>query len=77
MDFLKGELISNPYELSRIRREDYDHHKGKNEYEDLIQCEATPSALSARGHQGPAAFLIMGSLLDKVINKQQYVYIRT
>ena len=40
--------------------------------EDLIQCEAKPSALSARGHQGPAAFLMMGSLLDKVLNLSLY-----
>ncbi len=50
---------------------DYEHHKGKNEYEDLIQCETQPSALSSRGHQGPAAFLIMGSLLDKVKTKSE------
>ena len=51
---------------------DYEHHKGKNETEDLIQCEAKQSALSARGHQGPAAFLMMGSLLDKVLMLSLY-----
>ncbi len=49
-----------------IISKDFKHHKGQNEYEDLLQCEAKPSALSSRGHQGPAAFLMMGSLLEKV-----------
>ena len=61
-----GELIADPYEISRIRREDYKSHKGKNEYEDLVQCQPKPSVASSRGHQGPAAFLIMGSGIDKV-----------
>lgn len=61
-----GELIADPYEISRIRKEDYDHHKGKNEYEDLVQANTKPSVAGARGHQGPAAFLIMASGLDEV-----------
>ena len=68
-----GELIADPYEISRIRREDYLNHKGKNEYEDLIQAQSRPSADSSRGHQGPAAFLIMASGLEKV-NISIYVF---
>lgn len=62
-----GEMIADPYEISRIRREDYETHKGKSEYEDIMQCYSKPSAMTGRGHQGPAAFLIMASGLDKVI----------
>ncbi|CAF0982637.1 unnamed protein product, partial [Brachionus calyciflorus] len=59
-----GEMIADPYEISRIRREDYEAHKGKSEYEDIMQCYSKPSAMTGRGHQGPAAFLIMASGLD-------------
>lgn len=61
-----GELIADPYEISRIRREDYEAHKGKSEYEDIMQCFTKSGAMTGRGHQGPAAFLIMASGLDKV-----------
>lgn len=61
-----GELIGDPYEISRIRKEDYDHHQSKTEYEDLVQANTKPSVAGARGHQGPAAFLIMASGLDQV-----------
>ena len=56
------DLISDPFEISTIRREDYETHKGKSEYEDIMQVlnRSDPS----RGHQGPAAFLIMASGLD-------------
>lgn len=61
-----GELIADPYEISRIRKEDYEHHKSKSEYEDIVQANTKPSVAGARGHQGPAAFLIMASGLDQV-----------
>ena len=61
-----GEIIADPYEISRIRREDYVAHKGKSEYEDIMQCYTKGSAMTGRGHQGPAAFLIMASGLDQV-----------
>ena len=66
-----GHSISDPYEISTIRREDYDTHKSKSEYEDLLQANSKPSADSSRGHQGPAAFLIMGSGLEKVRDNTQ------
>lgn len=61
-----GELIADPFEISRIRKEDYENHKSKSEYEDLLQANTKPSVAGARGHQGPAAFLIMASGLDEV-----------
>ncbi|GFT08949.1 putative aminopeptidase W07G4.4 [Nephila pilipes] len=60
-----GHLIGDPFEISTVRREDYEHHKGKSEYEDLLQCNNAPSSRTPRGHQAPAAFLIMASGLDK------------
>jgi hypothetical protein len=60
-----GDLIGDPFEISTIRKEDYETHKGKSEYEDLHQAMSKPSADSSRGHQGPAAFLIMASGLEE------------
>lgn len=61
-----GEVLGDVFEVSRIRREDYEFHKGKSEYEDILQCNNLPSSATPRGHQTPAAFLIMTSGLDKV-----------
>ncbi|KAM9391875.1 putative aminopeptidase W07G4.4 [Pholidichthys leucotaenia] len=60
-----GEELGDVFEVSRIRREDYEFHKGKSEYEDILQCNNLPSSATPRGHQTPAAFLIMTSGLDK------------
>lgn len=73
-----GELICDPYEVSNIRREDYKAYKGKNEYEDILQISGNKGG--GRGHQGPAAFLIMGSGLDKVnylfyFKQKKYMYL--
>jgi hypothetical protein len=38
----------------------------KGEAEDVLQCNNKPSSQTARGHQGPAAFLVLTSGLDKV-----------
>ncbi|XP_065223574.1 putative aminopeptidase W07G4.4 [Planococcus citri] len=60
-----SEQIGEPFEVSTIRREDYRFHKGKVEGEDVLQANNQPSSRTPRGHQGPAAFLIMASGLDK------------
>lgn len=62
-----GDVLGDVFEVSRIRREDYEFHKGKSEYEDILQCNNLPSSATPRGHQTPAAFLIMASGLDKVL----------
>ncbi|XP_022110456.1 putative aminopeptidase W07G4.4 [Acanthaster planci] len=59
-----GDEMGDPFEISTIRREDYEFHKGKSEYEDVLQCNNEPSSATPRGHQSPAAFLIMSSGLD-------------
>jgi len=46
--------------------QDFDFHKGKSEYEDVLQSGGGPSTMTNRGHQGPAAFLVLASGLDKV-----------
>ncbi|GAB1598632.1 putative aminopeptidase W07G4.4 [Argonauta hians] len=61
----KGDLIGDMFEISNIRREDYIFHTGKSEYEDVLQCNNLPSSRTPRGHQSPAAFLIMASGMDK------------
>ncbi|XP_011477217.2 putative aminopeptidase W07G4.4 isoform X1 [Oryzias latipes] len=60
-----GEVLGDVFEVSTIRREDYEFHKGKSEYEDILQANNLPSSATPRGHQSPAAFLIMASGLDK------------
>lgn len=60
-----GEVLGDVFEVSTIRREDYEFHKGKSEYEDILQSNNLPSSATPRGHQTPAAFLIMTSGLDK------------
>ncbi|KAK3743739.1 hypothetical protein RRG08_043471 [Elysia crispata] len=56
-----GDKYGDPFEISTIRREDYESHKAQSMYEHITQLGANPSV---RGHQGPAAFLIMASGLD-------------
>lgn len=75
-----GEVLGDVFEVSSIRREDYEFHKGKSEYEDILQSNNLPSSATPRGHQTPAAFLIMTSGLDKVLTHCQnnftiYLYV--
>ncbi|XP_037088556.1 putative aminopeptidase W07G4.4 [Pollicipes pollicipes] len=60
-----GDQLGDPFEINTIRREDYCFHGGKSEYEDVLQCNNAPSSRTPRGHQGPAAFLVLASGLDK------------
>ncbi|KRT86812.1 Peptidase [Oryctes borbonicus] len=60
-----GEDIADPFEISTIRREDLQFHRGKAEGDDVMQCNNNPSSRTPRGHQGPAAFLLLASGLDK------------
>lgn len=61
-----GETMGDPFEISRIRREDFRTHEGYAEGDDIRQAMNQPSSKIPRGHQGPAAFLIKASGLDKV-----------
>uniref|UniRef100_A0A672YJH8 Putative aminopeptidase W07G4.4 n=1 Tax=Sphaeramia orbicularis TaxID=375764 RepID=A0A672YJH8_9TELE len=62
---IAGEALGDVFEVSTIRREDYEFHKGKSEYEEILQSNNLPSSATPRGHQTPSAFLIMASGLDK------------
>lgn len=50
-------------QVSRIRREDLAAHRGRGD-EQLHQADARPSTATPRGHQAPAAFLLLASGLD-------------
>jgi len=56
-----GEIIGDQFDVSTIRREDYEFHMGKDEQSDVLQCNNKPSSQTARGHQSPAAFMILTS----------------
>lgn len=60
-----GHKLSDPFEISTLRREDFAFVAARNEYEDVIQCNNKPSSGTCRGHQFPAAFMIKASGLDK------------
>jgi leucyl aminopeptidase len=60
-----GELVADPFEISTIRREDYDSIRGMSEYEDVFQCKPSLSPAS-RAHQIAAAFMVISSGLDQV-----------
>jgi len=65
------------FQISTIRREDVAFHRGFREYDDILQCNNSPSSATARGHQTPAGFLILASGLDEVrISYWQIVFIR-
>ncbi|XP_067938320.1 putative aminopeptidase W07G4.4 isoform X2 [Watersipora subatra] len=60
-----GRDMAEPCALSTIVREDYTFAKGKSEYEDVLQCNNQPSSRTPRGHQFPAAFMILASGLKQ------------
>merc|ERR1719370_2752896 len=60
-----GDTVADPFEISSMRREDFDFHAGKDEYSDVLQCNNAPSSRTPRGHQTPSAFLVLSSGLDK------------
>jgi len=60
-----GDAVGDPFEISTVRKEDFDFIKHKGELADILQCNNAASSATARGHQFPAAFLIRTSGLDK------------
>jgi len=59
-----GDLLGDPFEVSRLRREDYAFVAGKTKADDVLQCNNAASSATARGHQFPAAFLVLAAGLD-------------
>ena len=61
----QGDTIGDPCETSRSRREDYDFVAPRTKADDLLSSNNAASAVTARGHQFPLAFLAIVSGLDK------------
>ncbi|AZG72456.1 M17 family metallopeptidase [Shewanella livingstonensis] len=60
-----GQLWGEPFEVSRLRPEDFDKVADKNAAADVVSSNNGPSSITARGHQYPAAFLIKASGLTE------------
>lgn len=61
----EGQRIGDCFELSTLRREDYDFVAPSSNCEDVVQANRLPSSATPRGHQYPAAFLqIASGLID-------------
>ncbi|XP_034949850.1 putative aminopeptidase W07G4.4 [Chelonus insularis] len=56
-----GELMGDPFEISRLRREDFKSHEASTEGDDIRQGANVLGSKLERGHQSLAAFLIMAS----------------
>lgn len=65
-----GDLWADPAEISRSRREDFDFVKPRTKADDILSSNNAASAVTARGHQFPMAFLQLASGL----NDTQYAY---
>ena len=60
-----GEKIGDMFEISTVRREDWDFIKDKSgEFCAVLQCNNAPSSRTPRGHQFPAAFMMRVAGLD-------------
>ncbi|MEO0478789.1 MAG: leucyl aminopeptidase family protein [Planctomycetota bacterium] len=60
-----GDLVGDPCDESRLRREDYDFIRPRSKADDVLSCNNAASSATPRGHQFPAAFLVIASGLDK------------
>jgi leucyl aminopeptidase len=68
-----GETIADPFEISTIRREDYDLIQNTSEYENVYQCKLGTSGPANRSHQVAAAFIVIASGLDSVsFNRKRF-----
>ncbi|MFC3031135.1 M17 family metallopeptidase [Pseudoalteromonas fenneropenaei] len=61
----QGDLWADGAEISRSRREDYDFVRPRTLADDVLSSNNAPSAVTARGHQFPMAFLAIVGGLDK------------
>lgn len=68
-----GDLWADPAEVSRSRREDYDFVAPRTKADDLLSSNNAASAVTARGHQFPMAFLQISSGLDKTQHAYTHV----
>ncbi|MGE3354027.1 MAG: leucyl aminopeptidase family protein [Planctomycetota bacterium] len=56
-----GDRHGDPFEVSRLRREDWDFVQPGSRADDVLQCNSAPSSATARGHQFPMAFLCIAA----------------
>lgn len=56
-----GDAIGEPFEVSTVQREDFGTHAGQCLGEDVLQAGNQPSSKQPRGHQAPAAFMMLAS----------------
>jgi len=60
-----GEQCGDMFEISTIRRDDWDFNVDKSgEFVSILQCNNAPSSRTPRGHQMPGAFMQQVSRLD-------------
>jgi leucyl aminopeptidase len=60
-----GDEWGDPFELSRLRREDYAFIEPRSLAEDVLSANTVASAVTPRGHQYPTAFLDVASGLAR------------
>lgn len=60
-----GDIWGDPCEISRSRREDWSFIAPHTKADDVMSCNNAASAVTARGHQFPMAFLAISSGLDQ------------
>jgi leucyl aminopeptidase len=60
-----GEAWGDPCEQSRLRIEDFEFIQSKTKADDVLSSNNKPSVSTVRGHQFPAAFLIVSAGLDQ------------
>ena len=63
--FNAGHDFGDPFETSTLRREDYEMIRSNEPTQDVYQANDLPSSRTPRGHQYPAAFMVIASGLDK------------
>ncbi|ORY03397.1 Zn-dependent exopeptidase [Basidiobolus meristosporus CBS 931.73] len=63
--FNAGAEWADPCEISTLRREDMAAVAPGSTREDVVQANDKPSTMTNRGHQFPAAFMVVASGLDK------------
>ncbi|CAF3982809.1 unnamed protein product, partial [Rotaria sp. Silwood2] len=59
-----GDEVGDPFEISTVRREDFEFITDHGEVAEVLQCNNQASSATSRGHQFPAAFLARVSGLD-------------
>jgi leucyl aminopeptidase len=56
-----GDAWGDPFDVSRLRREDWDFVKPRSKADEVLSCNNAASSGTARGHQFPMAFLAIAA----------------